>query len=96
MGWEVELYIKENNESPVLDFILSLMPKQQAKIEREIDLLEEFGTSLFYPHAKKIEGEEYKGLWELRVKLGTDTFRFFLLSSCGKQICVIAWDKKED
>jgi hypothetical protein len=41
-------------------------PKHPAKIEREIDLLEEFGINLTYPHTWKIEGENYKDLWELR------------------------------
>lgn len=45
----VELYEKENKNCPVLEFILSLPPKHRAKVEREIDLLEEFGVN----HTKK-------------------------------------------
>ena len=37
MKYEVELYDKGENNVPVLDFILSLNPKQIAKIYREID-----------------------------------------------------------
>jgi hypothetical protein len=39
MEYEIELYEKVNNEIPVIDFILFLNPKQQAKIYREIELL---------------------------------------------------------
>lgn len=37
----------------------------------------EFGINLAYPHTKKVQGNQYKGLWELRVKLGTDISRIF-------------------
>ena len=75
MEYEVELYEKTNKEVPVLDFILSLNPKQQAKIFREIELLRKFGSELGFPHVRKIKGEKYSVLWELRVKLASDSFR---------------------
>ena len=37
MGYTVELYEKTDDKIPVLEFILSLSPKQQAKIYRELD-----------------------------------------------------------
>lgn len=43
MGYKVKLFSKDGKE-PVLDAILSTEPKMQAKIYREISLLEEFGT----------------------------------------------------
>jgi len=85
MKFIVELYKKENNQCPVLDFITSLKPKQQAKIEREIDLLEEFGIELLFPHTRKLEGEKYKDLWELRIKQGTDSFRIFYFMYIGNK-----------
>jgi len=75
--WKIELYTKVNNECPVLDFIQSLPPKHRAKIEREIDLLQEFGINLTYPHTKKMAGEQYKDLWELRIKFASDISRVF-------------------
>lgn len=77
MKWTIELYEKENKNCPVLDFILSLPPKHRAKVEREIDLLEEFGINLTYPHTRKIEGEKYKDLWELRIRFANDISRIF-------------------
>ena len=76
MKWNIELYDK-NDKVPVLDFIQTLPAKQQAKIRREIDLLESFGVNLSYPHTKKIEGDMYKGLWELRIQFSSNHSRIF-------------------
>ena len=77
MEYEIELYEKVNNEVPVLDFIVSLNPKQQAKIYREIELLRKFGNELHFPHVRKMEGEKYNSLWELRIEFASDAFRIF-------------------
>ena len=77
MEYEVELYEKVDGKVPVLDFILELNPKQQAKIYREIELLKKFGNELHYPHVDTIKGNKYKGLWELRVEFASDIFRIF-------------------
>jgi len=77
MEYKVELYEKTDGKTPVLDFILSLNPKQQAKIYREIDLLEKFGNELHYPHVDTIKGKKYKDLWELRIEFASNIFRIF-------------------
>jgi hypothetical protein len=69
MKYEVEL------TEEAVGFILSLPVKMQAKIQRTIDLLKEFGYLLPDPHSKKIKGIE--ALYELRVKLGSDICRLF-------------------
>lgn len=89
MKWEIELYKKSNKECPVLEFILSLPPKHKAKIEREIDLLEEFGINLTYPHTQKIQGAKYKGLWELRIKFASDISRIFYFMYLGKKFILL-------
>lgn len=76
MGYKVKLFSKAGKE-PVLDAILSTEPKMQAKIYREINLLEEFGKELHFPHTRKIAGEKYDGLWELRVQQASNIFRIF-------------------
>jgi len=58
-----------------VDFIISLPVKMQAKIQRTIGLLKEYGYFLPEPHSKKIKGQ--KDLYELRVKLGSDICRLF-------------------
>jgi phage-related protein len=77
MEYKVELYEKTDGKVPVLDFILSLNPKQQAKIYREINLLEKFGNELHFPHVEKMEGKKYSSLWELRVEFASNIFRIF-------------------
>jgi len=76
--YEIEYYT-ENDYCPVIDFISQLNPKEQAKILREVDLLQEFGLFLGYPHIKKLEGS-YAKLWELRIKQSTNDFRIFYFS----------------
>jgi len=77
MEYEVEMYEKVDGKVPVLEFILNLDPKQQAKIYREINLLEKFGNELHYPHVDTIKGDKYKGLWELRIEFASNIFRIF-------------------
>ena len=75
MKWRIELYKTGSGKYPVLDFIQSLPPKQRAKIEKEIDLLELHGIYLPYPYTRKIRGDRYKDLWELRIRFCASQFR---------------------
>ncbi len=77
MSWEVEYYQKENGDIPVLDFLLTLNPKMRAKAYSEIELLQRHGPHLREPYVKPIRGEEYKGMFELRVKFASDITRIF-------------------
>ena len=89
MSYEVKLL-----ESAV-DFILSQEIKMQAKIQRTIGLLEEFGNGLREPHVKKIHGVE--GLYELRIKLATNICRLFFFQYKGKVFVITSgFVKKED
>ena len=95
MEYEIELYEKADREIPVLDFVLSLNFKQQAKIYREINLLEKFGNELHFPHVEKISGEKYKRLWELRIELASDIFRiFYFIHYQNKVILLHGFQKK--
>jgi phage-related protein len=69
MEYQVELL------EEAVKFILSLPIKMQAKIQRTIELLKEFGYLLPEPHSKKIKAVD--DLYELRVKLGSDICRLF-------------------
>jgi phage-related protein len=60
--WNIHFYEDHRGKSQVLDFIKSLSPRDKAKINNLFRLLEEFGTNLGMPHARRIEGQ----LWELR------------------------------
>jgi len=74
----IEYYV-ENDISPVVEFLNKLNFKEQAKILREIDLLQDFGLFIGPPHIKKLQGT-YNQLWELRVKQSTNDFRIFFFS----------------
>jgi phage-related protein len=60
--WQIQFYEDHRGKSPVLDFIDGLSAKDRAKVNNAFRLLEEFGTDLGMPHARRIEGR----LWELR------------------------------
>lgn len=89
MPWRIELYQKANGAIPVAEFIKSLPPKHRAKAIRSINLLEEFGTGLREPYAKSIQGSDYKGLWELRVKFASDISRIFYFSAAGERFVLL-------
>ncbi len=69
MNYQVEL------TEEVVEFITGLPIKMQAKIQRTINLLKEFGYALPEPHSKNMKTVD--DLSELRVKLGTDICRLF-------------------
>jgi phage-related protein len=97
MEYEVELYEKLNKKVPVLDFILSLNPKQQAKVYREIELLKKFGNELHFPHVRKMEGEKYNVLWELRIEFSSNAFRiFYFIYSQNTSILLHGFQKKTE
>ena len=68
-------YYTEKSKCPVFEFIREQSSNEQAKILREIDLLEEFGLTLGLPHIKKMQGID--DLWELRIKQSSNNFRIF-------------------
>jgi len=76
MEFEVEL------TEDVISFILSLPIKMQAKIQRTIELLKEFGYNLPEPHSKKIKSTST--LYELRIKQGNNICRLFYFHFKGK------------
>ena len=69
------IYFTDGDTSPVVDYMMTLSPKERAKILREIDLLEKFGYQLGMPHSKKMTGTDE--LWELRIKLASNNHRVF-------------------
>lgn len=97
MNYKILFYKKENGTEPVKEFLLRLPPKHKAKALREIDLLAEFGTQLKEPHIKKITGDKYKGLWELRIKFAGDISRiFYFMPEADAFILLHGYLKKSD
>lgn len=89
MEWDVIYYEKESGEVPVVDFISALPPKQRAKALWEVRLLAENGTGLREPYAKSIQGEKYKGLFELRIQQGNDISRIFYFLPVGNTFVLL-------
>ena len=78
--YQIEYYT-EKGKSPILEFIKQQIPRDQAKILREIDLLQEFGLFLGQPHIKKMQGTD--NLWELRIKQSSNNFRILYFCYTG-------------
>lgn len=64
-------YTTPAGDNPVKKFLDSLSEKQQAKILRAFQLIEEYGLQLPLGHIKKLKGTS---LWEIRI-LGKDNIR---------------------
>lgn len=60
--WQIFFYEDHRGKSPALDFVNTLSARDRAKVNNVLRLLEEFGTDLGMPHARRITGR----LWELR------------------------------
>lgn len=80
--FEVVLFHKDNGESPVEEFIDTLEPKMQAKVLRTMELLKRNGLELREPYTKSLG----RGIFELRVKHGTDISRVLYFFMEGQRI----------
>jgi len=93
MAWKVVFYETEAGESPVWDFIFSLPSKDQAKVVRALDLLEELGLELRAPYVRSVTGR--RKLWELRVKGVGGTYRILYFAFTGRRMVMLhAFAKK--
>ncbi len=82
--FEVIFYDKPDGTQPAKDFILSLNNKMQAKVLRAIQLLEYGGYELREPYSKSLED----GIFELRVKVGSDITRVLYFFMIGKKAVI--------
>ncbi|MGB3366437.1 MAG: type II toxin-antitoxin system RelE/ParE family toxin [Acidaminobacteraceae bacterium] len=87
------IYYYKDDQSPIVEFLSKLPRKDQAKILREVDLLEQFGISLGMPHVKKMAGTD--DLWELRVKQGSDNYRIFYFTMKQRRFVLLHAFQKE-
>lgn len=71
--WEIEVYQKENGEIPLQAFLENIDTKMKAKVLKELEILKEYGNNLREPYSKKINN----GIFELRIKQGTNISRIF-------------------
>lgn len=87
MRWTLEYYKTASGQDVVKKFIETLHPMAQAKLGRQLELLEEFESEVGMPHAKML-GE---GLMELRVRggRGTQEARVFYVYVMTKKIFLL-------
>jgi phage-related protein len=93
--WKIVFYKKDNLEEPVRDFIVSLPTKERAKVVQEIENIRSEGIYLSLPFVRKIAGKEYKGLWELRVRFGSDYIRIIYFLHTKKTFILLLGFKKK-
>ncbi|MBM9591701.1 type II toxin-antitoxin system RelE/ParE family toxin [Leptospira sp. 201903075] len=79
---------------PAEQFLVSLENKLKAKTFRTIELLRDFGPELREPFSKKITG--INGLFELRVKQGSNICRFFYFFEKEKIVIITSGFIKKD
>lgn len=82
MGFNVEYYELENGNCPVEKFILEQDNKMQAKIFRNLELLESRGNELREPYSKHLED----GIFEIRNKVSSDITRILYFFVIGQKI----------
>ncbi|MEC4273387.1 type II toxin-antitoxin system RelE/ParE family toxin [Adlercreutzia sp. R25] len=82
--FDIEFYRTRNGSCPMESFLDSLDSKMAVKALQELSLLAEKGIELREPHSKAI-GD---GLFELRIKLGSDISRAFYFFLKGRRIIV--------
>lgn len=84
MNFELVIYETEDGEVPFNDFMDELPPKLQAKILRDLDILEKFGNRLREPYSKFLED----GIFELRTILGSDITRTLYFFCIDRKIII--------
>ena len=80
--FELTFYEKRDWSLPVVEFLDSLPKKMRAKALREMDILKEYGNELREPYTKYLED----GIFELRIKLGSDISRILYFFYDGRNI----------
>lgn len=80
--FEVIAYTKTDGTVPVNEFLYQLPEHMRAKALRELDLLAEYGNLLREPYSKYL-GD---GLFELRIKDGSDISRILYFFFTGRRI----------
>lgn len=80
--YTIEFYTTESGKKPVKDFIFTLNEKLQAKVLKDLDLLEVNGPILRMPYSKHIKD----GIYELRTKESSNITRILYFFYVGRKI----------
>lgn len=80
--FDVIAYQKKDGTVPINEFLYMLPEQMRAKVLREFDLLADYGNELREPYSKYL-GD---GIFELRIKVGTDISRVMYFFYANKRI----------
>lgn len=81
-NFTVQFFEKDDGSCPVEQFLDSLDNKMAAKAYGMIELLEEYGNELRMPYSEQLDD----GIFELRVKFGSNITRILYFFFVGKNI----------
>ena len=85
MEWTVEFYKTKDNQSPVEEWLDSLMVSARRKMVRNMLLLEELGLSIKEPYVKPL-GDK---LYEVRAKDTNGIYRVIYFAYTGKKFIML-------
>lgn len=85
MDWALKFYTDLRGRSPVEEFFNTLPDPDLARIQRALELLQDFGLDLRQPHAKNLE----RKLWELRVPAGGKAYRIIYFAHTGRRFILL-------
>ena len=80
--YDVLFYDLPDGSKPVKDFMDTLDAKMFVKVVRTIDMLKQVGPSMRLPYSEHLDD----GIFEIRVKQGTNITRLLYLLFVGKKI----------
>lgn len=82
--FEIQFYCSKRGECPFQSFVQSTEPRVKAKFIKILDILEEHGPNLKRPYADFLRA----GIYELRVRFGTNRYRAFYYYVVDKRIVI--------
>ena len=82
--FDIDFYKKNDGSCPVIEFLNGLDVKMRAKIMWMLKLLEQNGSDLREPYSKFLKD----GIFELRIKQGTDIVRVLYFFMIGHRIII--------
>lgn len=83
-NFTVEFFETDNGSHPAEDFLASLDDKAAAKMYGLLELLEEYGNNMRMPYSRHLDS----GIFELRVRLGTNVSRVLYFFFAERRIIV--------
>lgn len=89
--YRIYFYVDKRDNEPVKDFINELNKKSRAKIDRYIELLEQYGPDLLRPYADHVRNK----IRELRVRVTDGNVRIFYFFFIDRKIILLHAFKKK-